>query len=81
MVTTGRCYFDPVARYGLALPNYMAFRYDGQLQTIHHVEGTTVFDNPRAVLRGAEDCRVEPHYLFRLRPLRLLSTCAFRKFC
>lgn len=67
-VVNRRVYFDPVSRYRSGLPNYMAFRYDGQLQTIHHVEGTTVFENPRSVLEGAEDCKVEPHYLFRLGP-------------
>lgn len=61
-------YFDPVSRYRSGLPNYLAFRYDGQLQAIHHVEGTTVFDNPRSVLEGADGCTVQPHYLFRLGP-------------
>jgi hypothetical protein len=68
VVTRQHSYFDPVKRYRPGLPNYMAFRYDGQLQTIHHVEGTTVFANPRSVLEGADDCQVEPHYLFRLGP-------------
>jgi hypothetical protein len=68
VVTSHHSYFDPVKRYRSGLPNYMAFRYDARLQTIHHVEGTTVFQNPRSVLGGAEDCQVEPHYLFRLGP-------------
>ena len=61
-------YFDPVSRYRSGLPNYMAFRYDGRLQTIHHVESTEIFENPRQLFKDAEDREVEPHYLFRLGP-------------
>ena len=68
VVVNRRYYFDPVSRYRSGLPNYMAFRYDGRLQIIHHVAGTRVFDNPRSVFEDAEAWKVEPHYLFRLGP-------------
>ncbi|MEI8255138.1 MAG: hypothetical protein WCJ30_05640 [Deltaproteobacteria bacterium] len=61
-------YFDPVDRYRNGLPNYLAFRYDGRLQSIHHVEGWTTFTNPRDVYPKAESVTVKPHYAFRLGP-------------
>lgn len=61
-------YFDPVARYRAGLPNYIAFRYDGRLQSIHHVEKADIFENPRHVFKDAEDKKEIPHYLFRLGP-------------
>jgi hypothetical protein len=68
VVNNRRCYFDPVARYRSGLPNYIAFRYDGRLQTIHHVEGASVFDDPHAMFDDARSSKEESHYLFRLGP-------------
>lgn len=61
-------YFDPVARYRGGLPNYIAFRYDGRLQSIHHVDAADIFEDPKQVFADAQSTRVEPHYLFRLGP-------------
>jgi hypothetical protein len=49
-------------------PNYVAYRYGAQLQSIHHVDGYDVFTNPHKVLAEAEDTVVEPHYCLRLGP-------------
>lgn len=49
-------------------PNYIAFRYDGRLQTIHHVEGYDIFTNPREVFPAAEDVSVPPNYCLKLGP-------------
>lgn len=61
-------YFDPVSRYRSGLPNYLGFRYEGRLQSIHHVERAEIFENPKLVLGDAEDKSDVPHYLFRLGP-------------
>jgi hypothetical protein len=61
-------YFDPVARYRGGLPNYIAFRYDGRLQSIHHVDATDIFEDPKQVFADAQSTKIEPHYLFRLGP-------------
>ena len=68
VATTRSAYFDPVARYRSRLPNYIAFRYDNRLQSIHHVEKAEIFDNPHSIFKDADACKVEPHYLFRLGP-------------
>ncbi len=49
-------------------PNYVAYRYGGRLQSIHHVDGYSVFTNPRQVLPEVMDVAVEPHYCLRLGP-------------
>jgi hypothetical protein len=67
-VNERRCYFDPVERHRARLPNYLAFRYGGRLQSIHHVDGYETFTNPRQVIADAQDAVVKPHYLFKLGP-------------
>lgn len=47
-------------------PNYIAFRYDARLQSIHHVEGHEIFTNPREVFPAAEDVAVPPNYCLKL---------------
>jgi hypothetical protein len=68
VATKRSAYFDPVARYRSRLPNYIAFRYDGRLQSIHHVEKAEIFENPKSMFSDAEDKKEVPHYLFRLGP-------------
>src|SRR5690606_2912614 len=51
-------------------PNYIAFRFDGRLQSIHHVDGFDVFSNPREIFPSADDVDVPPHYCLRLGPAR-----------
>ncbi|MCY4229129.1 MAG: PD-(D/E)XK nuclease family protein [Gammaproteobacteria bacterium] len=63
-------YFHPVGnRWPIEPPNYIAFRYDGKLQSIHHIESYEViedfqehFNLPSAHPAGGE------HYLYELGP-------------
>lgn len=49
-------YFYPTkGHWPSSPPNYIAFRYDGQLQSIHHVDEHEVFANPREVFPDAQD--------------------------
>ena len=69
VVLRQRRYFDPVARHQRhGPPNYLGFRYDGRLQSIHHVERTEMFTNPKSMFPRARAVTVEPHYLFHLGP-------------
>lgn len=70
VVTEQHRYFYPVGGSGgwPAPPNYIAFRYDGRLQSIHHVDAWTIFTNPREVFPAAEDKLIAPHYLLSLGP-------------
>jgi hypothetical protein len=62
-------YFFPVGnRWPDPPPNYIAFRYRGRLQTIHHVDGHEVFTNPRLLFPEAAGVTWEPHYCLRLGP-------------
>lgn len=61
-------YFDPVERHRHGTPNYLAFRYDGRLQSIHHVDRVEIFTNPKDVFPIAQSASVKPHYLFHLGP-------------
>ncbi len=74
IVKEKRRYFHPVGVNGwpAAPPNYMAFRYNGELQSIHHVEGYDVVEDvhdgmpeiPRGEVTGS-------FFLYRLgRPFR-----------
>lgn len=50
-------------------PNYLGFRYHGQLQRIHHVEGYEVVTNLHEVFEELPDEKQAPHYLYSLGPL------------
>jgi hypothetical protein len=49
-------------------PNYIAFRFDERLHSIHHVEGYDVFTNPHDVVPEATDVEVRPFYSLQLGP-------------
>jgi hypothetical protein len=69
VVTKRKRYFFPTeGRWPRVPPNYIAFRYDGKLQSIHHVDGHDVFANPHDVFSDAKDKKIEPHYLLKLGP-------------
>jgi len=70
VVNKYRRYFYPVGGKGgwPDPPNYIAFRYDGRLQTIHHVEGFSVLTEPKTVFPEATTELVPPHYLLELGP-------------
>jgi hypothetical protein len=63
-----RRYFYPVEGRWPAPPNYIAFRYDSCLRSIHHVDGHRIFDNPRDVFPHAHDHNIPAHYLLELGP-------------
>jgi hypothetical protein len=69
VVTRHHRYFFPTeGRYPKVPPNYIAFRYEGRLQSIHHVESYEIFDNPRRVFKQANEDKTSPHYLLKLGP-------------
>jgi hypothetical protein len=72
IVKKHRHYFHPVGggRGGWPKepPNYIAFRYNGKLQSIHHVEGYEVFTNPHEKFPEIPEETWSPHFLYRLGP-------------
>jgi len=64
-------YFCPVGKYGFPKepPNYIAFRYAGQLQAIHHIEDYTVTKNVHMEIPEMPDEIWETeHFIFELGP-------------
>ena len=63
-------YFYPVGQGGWPdpPPNYFAFRYEGRLQSIYHVEGYDIITNPRSVFPEAREETWDPTYCLRLGP-------------
>ncbi|MBA2719243.1 MAG: hypothetical protein H0U52_08410 [Chloroflexi bacterium] len=69
VVTDFGRYFFPAAAAGWPKvpPNYVAFRYWGTLQSIHHVDDYTIIDNPSEHFPGAPT-RSDPLFLLTLGP-------------
>lgn len=63
-------YFHPMGDSGWPKepPNYIAFRYRGKLQSIHHIEGYEVSTNPHNVILEMPDMKWEPHFIYSLGP-------------
>jgi hypothetical protein len=62
-------YFHPVGnRWPKEPPNYIAFRYSGKLQSIHHIESAQVFTNPNTKFREIPEKDWRPHFLYKLGP-------------
>jgi hypothetical protein len=60
-------YFHPVGDgWPKAPPNYIAFRYAGKLQSIHHIKGVEVFTDPGTKFK--EIPNLKPHFLYSLGP-------------
>jgi hypothetical protein len=69
IVTKYSRYFHPVGnRWPKDPPNYIAFRYRGRLQSIHHIDEYEVIENLKNACRGIADSPVDPHYLYKLGP-------------
>jgi len=69
VVEKKRRYFHPVGGgWPKEPPNYVAFRHHGKLQSIHHVESYTVFDNPHSVFPEIPSSNWGPHFLYTLSP-------------
>lgn len=61
-------YFYPVAKNWPAPPNYIGFRYSGQLQSIHHVAAVDIFSDPQSLFPEVPAQRWDPHYILTLGP-------------
>ena len=63
-------YFFPVGnRWPDPPPNYLAFRYDGKLQSIHHVKSYVTFTRPSELFQEAPKSQEWPlHYCVELGP-------------
>lgn len=48
-------HYPTVGNYRKIVPNYMGFRYDGVLQSIHHVDSYEIIDSPFGRVPGAPD--------------------------
>lgn len=70
IVKEKRRYFHPVGISGWPKdpPNYIAFRYYGRLQSIHHIEAYEVFNDPHESFPEIPKDDWGPHYLYRLGP-------------
>lgn len=62
-------YFFPVGRgWPNNPPNYMAFRYHGHLQSIHHVEDYEIVTNLHKYIKEIKRRKCDQHYLLKLGP-------------
>ena len=61
-------YFHPVGGKGYIKnpPNYIAFRYDGRLQSIHYIESVLESDNLHNQIFEMPDSIVKRHYVYTL---------------
>lgn len=61
-------YFHPVGTSGWPKepPNYIAFRYNGELQSIHHIEGYEVVTDLGKGLKEIPSANVGPHFVYEL---------------
>lgn len=67
IVEKHRAYFHVIGKtWPKVAPNYIAFRYGGRLQSIHHVEAFETFTDPHDKFPGIPDRRWEPHILYKL---------------
>lgn len=73
-VTKRRCYFHPLGGNGWPTvpPTYLAFRYEGRLQSIHHVDGYDVVEDLSEHVSEIDSKKWKlhhlPHILYRLGP-------------
>lgn len=62
-------YFHPVGdRWPIEPPNYMAFHWDGRLQSIHHVNDYEVITSWKPHFPDTIEEEIRPHFLYRLGP-------------
>ena len=70
-------YFHPVGGgkggWPVEPPNYIAFRYDGKLQSIHHIDKYDVFTDPSTYFPKVPKENWVHHYLYHLGPAILPS--------
>lgn len=68
-------YFHPIGNgWPSSPPNYVGFRYGGQLQSVHHIEKHAVIDDLAVACAGIPSARLEnSHYLYWLGPAMVPS--------
>jgi hypothetical protein len=67
VVRKHRRYFHPIgSRWPSDPPNYLGFRYSGQLQSVHHVERYEVIEDLSRACAGIPKMPVPPHFLYHL---------------
>ena len=68
IVNKKRLYFHPVGGEGWPKepPNYLALRYHGKLQSIHHIESAEVVTNMHSRIREIPKQEWSPHFLYKL---------------
>ena len=80
IVKSRSVYFHPVGVRGWPAepPNYIAFRYNGRLQSIHHIESYEIFYNPHLIITEIPNRDWEAHFLYRLgksiEPINVVKT-------
>ena len=70
-------YFHPIRKgYVLEPPNYIGFRHQGKLRSIHHIEKTDVFIDFHKYLDGLDEdfSNSEKHFLYHLGPAMIPQT-------
>jgi hypothetical protein len=70
MIDKYKRYFHPVGINGWPKepPNYIAFRYHGRLQSIHHIKNYTVLTDLHDGFKEIPHKKREPHFLYGLGP-------------
>jgi hypothetical protein len=69
VVTRDRRYFHPVGnRWPVEPPNYIAFRYSGQLQSVHHIESYDVTSDVSLVNKEWLSTDTGDHFVYKLGP-------------
>jgi len=70
IVNDKRLYFHPMGTNGWPSepPNYIGFRYDGKLQTIHYVKSYDVFTDPHVHIGEIEADNWGSYFLYHLGP-------------
>lgn len=67
VVTKKNKYFHPIGKgFPKNPPNYIAFRYDGMLQSIHFIESYKVIKNFHEEIEELPDTIVNPHFIYTL---------------
>lgn len=71
IVKKKKLYFHPVGPkngWPSAPHNYIGFRYDGKLQSIHHIESWKIIDDVHASIPEIDSRGWGPHFLYSLGP-------------
>lgn len=62
-------YFHPIGGSWAREPaDYLGFRFDGKLKSIHYVEKVEIVDDYTAHFPGIADGKIDPHFLYHLGP-------------